>query len=121
MNELPAYLDLCAALGVARIECGDGFTEMDQEPSHVIEQAAARGLEVEFELGKKHGGTFTLREVDLFIEEGTQWLEAGARQLVPDVQLSNVRLEEVMRVESYRRGLHSDAFVKGTLRPRLRP
>jgi phosphosulfolactate synthase len=28
----------------------------------------------------------------------------------PEVRLSNVRLEEVLRVEIYRRGLHSDAF-----------
>jgi phosphosulfolactate synthase len=28
----------------------------------------------------------------------------------PDVNLSNVRLEEVLRVEIYRRGLHSDAY-----------
>jgi phosphosulfolactate synthase len=32
-----------------------------------------------------------------------------------DVQLSNVRLEELLRVEIYRRGLHADAFAK----PRL--
>jgi len=31
------------------------------------------------------------------------------------VQLSNVRLEELLRVEIYRRGLHADAFAK----PRL--
>ena len=35
----------------------------------------------------------------------------------PDVRLSNVRLDEVLRVEIYRRGLHSDAFSN----PRLRP
>jgi phosphosulfolactate synthase len=35
-----------------------------------------------------------------------------------DVQLSNVRLEELLRVEIYRRGLHSDAFSKEKLRPR---
>jgi phosphosulfolactate synthase len=34
------------------------------------------------------------------------------------VQLSNVRLEEVLRVEIYRRGLHSDSFDKPLLRPR---
>jgi phosphosulfolactate synthase len=34
------------------------------------------------------------------------------------VHLCNVRLEEVLRVEIYRRGLHSDAFAKGNLRPR---
>jgi phosphosulfolactate synthase len=33
----------------------------------------------------------------------------------PDIQLSNVRLEELLRVEIYRRGLHADAFAK----PRL--
>jgi phosphosulfolactate synthase len=36
----------------------------------------------------------------------------------PEVQLGNVRLEEVLRVEIYRRGLHSDAFGRGDLRPR---
>jgi len=33
------------------------------------------------------------------------------------VQLCNVRLEELLRVEIYRRGLHSDAFDKENLRP----
>jgi phosphosulfolactate synthase len=33
------------------------------------------------------------------------------------VQLCNVRLEELLRVEIYRRGLHSDAFAKPNLRP----
>ena len=35
----------------------------------------------------------------------------------PEVQLSNIRLEEVLRVEIYRRGLHSDSFSKPGLRP----
>ena len=35
----------------------------------------------------------------------------------PEVQLGNVRLEEVLRVEIYRRGLHSDAFGHANLRP----
>jgi phosphosulfolactate synthase len=37
----------------------------------------------------------------------------------PAVRLCNVRLEELLRVEIYRRGLHSDAFGKHNLRPRL--
>jgi phosphosulfolactate synthase len=36
----------------------------------------------------------------------------------PRVRLCNVRLEELLRVEIYRRGLHSDAFCKDNLRPR---
>jgi phosphosulfolactate synthase len=37
--------------------------------------------------------------------------------LGPKVRLCNVRLEELLRVEIYRRGLHSDAFCKDNLRP----
>jgi phosphosulfolactate synthase len=37
----------------------------------------------------------------------------------PRVHLCNVRLEELLRVEIYRRGLHSDAFGKSHLRPRI--
>jgi phosphosulfolactate synthase len=33
------------------------------------------------------------------------------------VRLANVRLEELLRVEIYRRGLHADAFAKGRLAP----
>lgn len=35
----------------------------------------------------------------------------------PDVRLSNVRLEELLRVEIYRYGMHSDAFANPLLRP----
>jgi phosphosulfolactate synthase len=34
-----------------------------------------------------------------------------------EVALCNIRLEELLRVEIYRRGLHSDAFSKPNLRP----
>jgi phosphosulfolactate synthase len=34
------------------------------------------------------------------------------------VFLGNVRLEELLRVEIYRRGLHSDAFQRPNLRPK---
>jgi len=37
----------------------------------------------------------------------------------PEVHLCNVRLEEILRVEIYRRGLHSDAFRRDNLRPVL--
>ncbi len=35
----------------------------------------------------------------------------------PEVHLCNVRLEELLRVEIYRRGLHSDSFCRENLRP----
>ena len=170
-GELPAYLDLCADMGVTRIECGEGFTEMNLRPREVVQMAAQRGLDVQFELGKKHTGAFTGETIGLLIDQGTRWLDAGALQLVvearesacgvglfdnngkfnPDyadrfarsfsfdtlmfeaptkpsqfallshfgreVHLCNVRLEEVLRVEIYRRGLHSDAFSDLKLRP----
>src|SRR5215510_14194340 len=57
-GELPAYLDLCADIGVTRIECAEGFTDMPLAAPDVVRQASARGLEVQFELGKKHDGPF---------------------------------------------------------------
>jgi phosphosulfolactate synthase len=168
---LPEYLDLCADIGVNRIECGEGFTEMTLPPREVIRMAALRGLDVQFELGKKHTGPFAESTVEELIDQGRRWLDSGALQLVVEaresargvglfddagnfnarfadrfasafglhqvmfeapnkpsqfallnhfgreVHLCNVRLEEVLRVEIYRRGLHSDAFGQEKLRP----
>jgi phosphosulfolactate synthase len=170
-GELPAYLDLCADVGVTRIECGQGFTESDLDPREIVAAARSRGLDVQMELGKKHDGGFTDDTVSVWIEQGQEWLDAGAVQLVVearesaqgvglfdqdgrlntayaerfvdafgfntvmfeapnkpsqfallnhfgrDVHLCNVRLEELLRVEIYRRGLHSDAFGQSNLRP----
>lgn len=170
-GRLPEYLDLCGALGFDRIECGEGFTELTLPPKTVIDAAAARGLDVQFELGKKHLGAFGQSVMDQLIAQGEEWLEAGAGSLViearesaagvgvfeedgtlneafadrfadafgldivtfeapnkssqfalldhfgPDVKLGNVRLEELLRVEIYRHGLHSDAFERDNLRP----
>src|SRR5262249_44106276 len=156
-----------------RIECGEGFTDMPLRASKVARMAHDRGLEVQFELSKKHGGAFKAPLIRQLIEQGQRWLEAGAVEVVVEaresargvglfddkgnlnqsfadrfaeafglhkvvfeapnkasqfalldhfgreVRLSNVRLEELLRVEIYRRGLHSDAFGKPNLRPLL--
>lgn len=171
-GHLPEYLDLCADIGATRIECGEGFTEMPLPAREVVAMSHARGLEVQFELGKKHTGAFRREAIEGLIEQGRRWLDAGAVQLViearesargvglfdedgnlsgdfadrfaqafgltvtlfeapnklsqfalldhfgPHVHLCNVRLEELLRVEIYRRGLHSDAFGNPDLRPR---
>lgn len=173
-GQLPLYLDLVADMGITRIEAGEGFTDMPLPPEEVVRMAHQRGLEVQFELGKKHTGAFTEDVVTALIEQGKRWLEAGALQLVVEaresakgvglfddsgnfnaafadrfastfghekvtfeapnkpsqfalldhfgrhVQLCNVRLEELLRVEIYRRGLHSDAFEKDNLRPQIK-
>jgi phosphosulfolactate synthase len=170
-NQLPAYLDLCADVGVTRIEAGEGFTDMPLPASAVVAMARERGLEVQFEIGKKHTGAFSTSIVDELIAQGRRWLDAGAVEIVVEaresaqgvglfdeagalnrgfadrfaaafglervtfeapnkpsqfaliehfgrnVHLSNVRLEELLRVEIYRRGLHSDAFANPNLRP----
>lgn len=171
-NRLPAYLDLCADIGFTRIECGQGFTDMPLSAGQVLAMSKMRGLEVQFELGKKHAGAFGSDTAEELIAQGHHWLDAGALELViearesakgvglfdeggnfngvladrfadefgldivtfeapnkasqfalldhfgPRVRLCNIRLEEVLRVEIYRRGLHSDAFCKENLRPR---
>jgi phosphosulfolactate synthase len=170
-GELPAYLDLCADVGVTRIECGQGFTDSHLNPREIVAAARSRGLDVQMELGKKHDGGFSDGTLSAWIDQGKQWLDAGAVQLVVearesaqgvglfdqnghlntayaerfvqafafdtvmfeapnkpsqfallnhfgrDVHLCNVRLEELLRVEIYRRGLHSDAFGHSNLRP----
>jgi len=172
-DQLHAYLDLCADVGVTRIEAGEGFTDMPLPARSVVAMANERGLEVQFEIGKKHTGAFSDSIVDELIAQGHRWLDAGAVEIVVearesargvglfddsgglnrafadrfaaafglhqvtfeapnkpsqfalidhfgrDVHVSNVRLEELLRVEIYRRGLHSDAFAKPNLRPRV--
>lgn len=172
-GQLEAYLDLCADLGVTRIECGEGFTDLSLPPGTVVKMAQARGLEVQYEMGKKHEGPFTEESLEEAIALGRSWLDAGAVQVVVEaresaqgvgmfgddgalntayadrfaeefglevaifeapnkpsqfaflehfgqrVQLCNVRLEELLRVEIFRRGLHSDAFSIPKLRPAL--
>jgi phosphosulfolactate synthase len=174
-GQLEPYLDLCADIGVTRIECGEGFTDLHCEAQDIVRMAHERGLEVQFELGKKHGGAFQDEIIDQLIEQGNRWMDAGAIQLVVEaresakgvglfddqgvfngsfadrfakafgleivifeapnkpsqfamlehfgrsVHLCNVRLEELLRVEIYRRGLHSDAFGKANLTCALEP
>jgi len=137
----------------------------------VTRLAQERGLDVQFELGKKHEGAVTHDGLGDLVTKGRRWLDAGAVQLVVEaresacsvglfgqngafngnfadrlaeefglevlmfeaptkpsqfailnhfgrtVHLCNVRLEELLRVEIYRRGLHSDAFLVPKLRP----
>jgi phosphosulfolactate synthase len=170
-GRLHAYLDLCADIGFDGIECGSGFTDPGLSPEEVVRLAADRGLRVQYEIGKKHGGEFESDTVQELIEEGRRWLGAGAGRVIvearesaaavglfdasgrlnaaladrlaeafgldllifeaptkssqfallnhfgPSVALGNVRLDEVLRVEIYRRGLHSDAFSNPKLRP----
>jgi phosphosulfolactate synthase len=163
-GRLPAFLAVCAALGIDRIEAGEGFTSLRWTPEEVVSLAASNGLAVQAELGGKHTGSFSRRVVDEVVERGRRWLDAGAEQIVVEgresaagvglfdgtgaidwgaaegfvsawgmeatvfeaptkasqfsflshfgnaVNLGNVRLEELLRVEIYRRGLHSDSY-----------
>lgn len=171
-GKLPDFLDLCADIGVTHIEAGAGFTDMRMKPKEVVRLAADRKLGVQFEVGEKHGGTFTSDVVKHLVGVGKEWLDAGAKRIVvegresaqdvglfdkqgrlqpkfaeafveafgmeqavfeapnkpsqfallnhfgPEVQLSNIRIEELLRVEIYRRGLHSDAFGQAKLKPK---
>lgn len=170
-RRLPEYLDLCRDIGFDGMECGAGFTSPEANPRDVVRMAAERGLAVEYELGKKHGGEFCGEMLPALVNEGRRWLDAGARRLVvearesaagvglfdvggrlnaplaerlveafglstlvfeapskrsqfsllahfgPEIMLANVPLDELLRVEIYRRGVHSDAFSKPGLRP----
>ncbi len=165
-GRLEEYLELCASLGIDRIEAGHGFTEMTHKPAQIVSMASRHGLSVQMELGDKHVGAFTEAIVRELISTGLEWLDAGAVAIVvearesaqqiglfddsghlnfgaaeafaeafgmertifeapnkrsqfdflshfgPRIHISNVRLEELLRVEIYRRGLHADAYAK---------
>src|SRR5262245_6377861 len=88
LGKLDAYLALCAEMGVNRVEAGQGFTDMSLAPAEVARRAGQHGLEVQFELGKKHGGTFGEDTVAELIEQGRAWLGAGAVHLVIEARES---------------------------------
>lgn len=171
-GKVGSYLELCASVGLDRIEAGEGFIKNNLSARDLVAMASDHGLEVQFELGEKHAGAFDSDVVDALLRQGDEWLAAGAKQLVIEaresavgvglfdangvlneqlarrfmehfgeentvyeapikksqfalidffgnsVYLGNVRLEELLRVEIYRRGLHSDAFQREHLRPR---
>ncbi len=171
LRKLSDYLDLCADIGVARVEVMSRVTEARQKPKTVVSAATERELEVQIELGKHTSGISGKKAADSMIDQGQEWLDAGAIQLVVkarenlwhsglfnrrgmlnypyadrfakifglhtvmfeapdlhsqfalldyfgrDVHLCNVHLEDILQAESYRRGLHCDAFQKLHLRP----
>jgi phosphosulfolactate synthase len=165
-GRLDEFLELCANMGIDRIEAGEGFTTPVDDPGDLVRRAASYGLEVQAELGEKQGGAFDQLTVAQVIDRGARWLDAGAKQIVVEaresaqgvglfddrmafnasaadalaaawgldktvfeaptkrsqfdlmshfgneVSLGNVRLEEILRVEIYRRGLHADSFAQ---------
>lgn len=170
-GKVAEYFNLCSSVGIDRIEAGEGFIRNNLGARDLVQMASDWGLEVQFELGEKHAGTFDDETVDDLLRQGQEWLDAGAKQLVIEARenamgvglfdgdgmlndalakrfiehfgeentvyeapikksqfalidyfgqrvfLGNVRLEELLRVEIYRRGLHSDAFQREHLRP----
>src|SRR5689334_8031008 len=109
-GQLPAYLDLCADIGVDRIECGEGFTDMPLPASQVVAMARQRGLEVQFELGKKHGGAFGMDTVGELIDQGRRWLDAGAVELVIEARES-AKGVGLFDLEGNLNGAFADRFV----------
>src|SRR5687767_7344855 len=61
---LPQFLDVCASIGVHRIEAGEGFTDQQLNPAEIVRLAGERGMDVQYEAGKKHEGTFTSNVVE---------------------------------------------------------
>ncbi len=155
---------MCQALGIDCVEAGEGFTDLSIAAKQTLDLARDCGVEVQFEIGRKHEGTLTPQRIKELVTQGREWLDAGAVRLViearesaqgiglfgaqgelrrdmadmlldelplellcfeaptkssqfallkhlgTDVTLSNVRLEELLRVEIFRRGLHADSY-----------
>src|SRR2546429_2940765 len=87
-GHLESYLDLCADLGISRIECGEGFTDLTLKPRAVVQMIHDRGMAVQYEMGKKHEGPFTEQSLQEAIDRGQSWLDAGAAPLVAEARES---------------------------------
>ncbi len=163
-HTLDEYFALCALLGIDGIEAGEGFTDLTISAEDTLKLAGEFALEVQFELGRKQEAVFDPERIKELVEQGKEWLDAGAVRLVvearesaqgvglfdergmlcreptdllveglglealcfeaptkssqfallkhlgPDVLLSNVRLEELLRIEIFRRGMHADSY-----------
>ena len=112
---LEPYLDLCADIGFTRIECGEGFTDMPLGAREVVKLAGRRGLDVQFELGKKHTGAFNSDTVRQLISQGRRWLDAGARELVVEAR------ESAKGVGLFDDDGNFNAGLGGPVRERIRP
>jgi phosphosulfolactate synthase len=102
-----------------------GFCWLDAGAVQLVIEAreSARGVGL-FDADGRFDGRLADRFVDAFGLERVVFEAPTKRSqfLLLDhfgrgAQLCNVRLEELLRVEIYRRGLHSDAFWKENLRP----
>jgi len=105
-----------------------GLSWLDAGAEYIVVEAMenARGIGLFDDKGALNRGVaerfaeaFTMEKV--IFEAPTKLSQfALLRHFGPAVHLSNVRLEELLRVEIYRRGLHSGAFMLDNLRPRHR-
>lgn len=161
---LARYFEMCGSLGIDCIEAGEGFTDLAVTAEETLRLARHSNLQVQFELGRKQEGAFTKERVKELVDQGKEWINAGAVRLVvearesalgiglfngvgelrkdltdllvdelglellcfeaptkssqfallehlgPEVFLSNVRLEELLRIEIFRRGMHADSY-----------
>ena len=89
-GQLPLYLDLCASFGFQRIECGEGFTTLEDEPRSIIQAANERGLAVQYEVGPKHDGPMTKGTIKELLDRAARWLDGGAVQIVVEARESAV-------------------------------
>src|SRR6202022_2717831 len=79
-GRLESFLELCASLGIERIEAGEGFTEPGN-PEGIMRLADRHALEVQVELGEKHAGVFDRAALERLTDRGRRWLGAGAQQI----------------------------------------
>ena len=85
---LPEYLDLCATVGMTRIEAGEGFTDLVHDPATVLAVASARNLEAGVRARRASTTDVDAQEARNLVEKGRHWLGAGAAELVVEARES---------------------------------
>jgi len=81
-HRLSDYLDLCSDIGMTRIECGFRIMNESHRPQAIVRAAAVRELQVQYELRRQPTGLSLWSALDSLIDDGKEWIEAGAVQLI---------------------------------------
>jgi phosphosulfolactate synthase len=77
-----AFVALCADLGIDRVEVAEGFLGNVAEPRAVVDVAVARGLDVQYEIGRKDLDEDRHMTVAERLDSALRWADCGVDSFV---------------------------------------
>lgn len=76
------YVDVCAELGITRVEIAEGFLSGAGDPPSLVDVALASGLEIQYEIGRKNMNEDRELSNEDRVEIALKWSELGVEYFV---------------------------------------